>query len=407
MGTQNYQPEPFKYDSPQAAISALLGFVRPVETEVVSLQQAAGRVLAEAVHADRPSPAVSVSAMDGFAARLGEARISPLPIAGEVRIGLEPPPLPPGACMRITTGGAIPVGAELVIKREDVTESADSITVRAAALSSLQLGESIRRAGENAPAGQLVVGIGATIWPQVVAALASVGKARVQVFRRVRIAVITTGDELVDVDRAPTPWQLRDSNGHTLRSLFANCAWADVFQVRRAPDDPIVMSREVKSALDACDVLVLSGGVSAGHRDYVPSVLAENGVRKLFHGVPQRPGKPVFGGVTDGGRPALGLPGNPVSVMVTARRMVYAAAFRRAGGSHDEQPAQAVISNPDAKSIGLWWHRLVRLAAPGQAELVDGKGSGDIVTTARSDGFVEIPPHRSGPGPWPMYLWRP
>src|SRR5262249_19811723 len=147
------------------------------------------------------------------------------------------------------------------------------------------------------------------------------------------------------------------------------------------------------------------GGVSMGERDLVPAALRDLGVRVIFHRLPQRPGQPLLAGVASGGRPVLALPGNPVSVLVTARRFACAALARRAGASALDQPAIVPLERGDDASIALWWHRPARLFAPGRAELVATRGSGDVASIARSDGFVEMPPNAKGAGPWSWFPW--
>lgn len=399
--------EPFVHDSPASAVAALFAAVRPLgepETESVSLEQAAGRVLAQDVAADRPSPAVDVSSMDGYAVRLADAVHGTLPIAAEVRIGHEPPPLPPGACVRIVTGGAVPAGTDAVVKREDVHELGWNIEVPATTLDRLRHGENIRRRGENLAAGALAVQRGTPLTPAVAAALATFGVTHPTVYRPLSVHVVNTGDELVPPDETPTPWKLRDSNGPALTALLSRQAFLRVrtFRVR---DDEGALRERVAQSLRECDAILLTGGVSMGHRDFVTGVLGDSGVRTLFHGVPQRPGKPVLAGLSEKGRPVLGLPGNPVSVMVTARRMALPVLRRCAGAERDAAAPMVRLTNPDGKTIPLWWHRLVRLSGSGDAELVDTHGSGDLVSAARADGFVEVPPNRDAAGEWPFFAW--
>jgi molybdopterin molybdotransferase len=408
-------PFTFAFPSPAAALAALLAHIRPVETESIPLNDSPGRILAQSITADRPSPSVDVSSMDGYAVRLADLTTTELRVAGEVRIGREPPALPDRSCLRIVTGGGIPSGADAVIKREEVTEHPDRIilprTLR------IQSGQNIRRAGENLASGAQVAPTGARITPAIGSALAAFGIARPRVYRRIVIAALTNGDELVPSDAHPTPWQLRDSNAAALRALFQPLPFADVRHTH-IPDEAAAMHTAIADALVCADALILTGGVSMGHRDFVADALGANHVNIVFHGLPQRPGKPILGGIVPGAgggvRPVLALPGNPVSVMVTARRIALPAILARAGvhgtgvppACPGSLPSLIHLTNPDAKSTDLWWHRLAKLTAPGQAELVDAKSSGDLVGAAVADGFVELPPHQTGPGPWPFYAWN-
>jgi molybdopterin molybdotransferase len=390
--------------SPQEAVEALLPRVREVGVERVPLAEAAGRILAEPVLADRPSPACDVSAMDGYAVRMADLSRAELPLAGEVRIGVRPPELPPGAALRIVTGAPIPPGAETVVKREDVEELASSIRPGQGARS-LSPGANIRRRGDNAGPGDPIVGLGCVITAPGAAALASFGCATPTVRSRVRAAILSTGDEVLDVSQAPTEWQLRDGNAPAIAAMLGAPRWIDVVATRRAPDDPRAIAAAAEGLLAGCDALVLSGGVSMGDRDFVPRVLRELGATVVFHRVPQRPGRPVLGAVLPDGRPAFGLPGNPLSVMVTCRRIVLPVLERMAGITRPSAPPAVRLRGPGDKSIELWWHRAVRIVAPGEAELASTASSGDVAGAAESDGFVELPPGASGPGPWPFYGW--
>lgn len=345
--------------------------------------------------------------MDGFAARLADLQShTRLAITGEVRIGREPAAMPGSPCViRIVTGGAVPMGADVVIKREDVTEQGDQITFAAAAAAKLKRGESIRFAGENAPGGKPIAEPGAIITPALAGAIAAAGRMHVRVHQPLTIAIISTGDELVDVHEQPTPWQLRDSNGPALAAMFATCPWVAKVAAHRVEDDERSIDRALQAAVEKADAILLTGGVSAGHRDFVPGALARAGIQTVFHKLPQRPGRPVLAAVTTDGRPVMALPGNPVSVLVTARRLAAPAIMRRAGLARTAAPTMVRVVNADDRAIPLWWHRPVRMSGEGEAMLIDMRSSGDIVGVAMSDGFVELPPQQHGPGPWPYYAW--
>lgn len=393
--------------SPAEAVAAMVQRVGAVDTERVPLSHATGRVLAEPLLADRPSPAVDVSAMDGYAVRLAELKPGRHPVAAEVRIGREPPACR-GGVVRIVTGGAVPPDADAVIKREDVRELEDGLEIDAAMLARVQPGAHIRRRGENVDAGDVVIGAGRAIAAPIAAALASFGVAEPLVRRRVRVGVLVTGDEVVAVGGAgasPTPWELRDSNGAALSSMLGSCTWVETVGPVHARDDLAALEREIESLLARCDALLMTGGVSVGDRDFAPAALRGAGARTLFHRLPQRPGKPVLGAITARGQPIFGLPGNPLSVMVTARRMAMPVLARLAGLAEPAAPALVQLEQDPGKRLELWWHRLVRCAGPGRAALVESMGSGDLASAARSDGFIEVPPGACGAGPWPFYAW--
>ncbi|MBX3358693.1 MAG: molybdopterin molybdotransferase MoeA [Phycisphaeraceae bacterium] len=403
----------FAYQSPQQALDALLPRIRRLQMERIPLAEAPGRVLGEAVVADRDSPALDVSAMDGYAVRLADlapfvtgAPPAPMPVVGEVHIGLEPQALPAGAALRIVTGAAIPMGADAVIKRELVTERERSISLTPVAASSIRMWESIRRRGENVRAGEMIIPAGREVTAPVAAALAAFGCARPLVYRQVKVGILTTGDEISDLRDQITPWQIRDSNGPALEAMLFAHGWIDPLVGPRARDDRDGIARATAELAVHCDAIILTGGVSMGARDYVPAAVQSLAAHVIFHRLPQRPGKPILGAVLAPGRPVFGLPGNPLSVMVTARRIVLPALAVQAGLSAPLGPTGFIrLRKPDSGTIALWWHRPVRLLEPGVGELVAPASSGDVAGAAASDGFVEVPPGASGEGPWPFYSW--
>jgi len=393
------------FDSPETAIAAMCEHLTATEVETVDLSEATGRVHGESVRSDRPSPACDVSAMDGYAVRLAD--LTPgetLPIHGEVFIGHAPPAMPSGAALRIFTGGAVPDGCNAVIPREQVEERGDAI--RLPNDLAVKPGQHIRRGGENAPAAELVLQPGIAITPAVLGTLATFGRIHVKVHQSVRLAAIVTGNELHDPAADVQPWQLRDSNGPVLHAMFSGRPWIDWRGADRVGDDRRALRAHIERALADCDALILTGGVSMGDYDFVPAVLRDLGCAVVFHKLPIRPGKPVLGAIGPDGHAVLGLPGNPVSVMATARRIGAATLRHCAGFAEPDPPLGSVtLTNPDDKPLHLHWSRPVRLTEPGEAALIPTRGSGDPVSAARSDGFITIPPNATGPGPWPFYPW--
>ncbi|MBI1375049.1 MAG: molybdopterin molybdenumtransferase MoeA [Phycisphaera sp.] len=406
MSTPQTQPDrsAFAFESPAAALDALLQRIEPVAAETVPWQDARGRVLAEPIVADRPSPAADVSSMDGYAVRVSEAKPGQLDFDHTSLPGRPAPPLPVGKAMRIMTGAVVPDGADCVIRREDVGEHDDHITITAD--TRLATGQNIRRRGENIAAGDAVVPAGVRVTAAVTAALATFGVTELRVRRALRVAMMITGDEVLDITDACEPWQIRDSNGPTLDHLLASHLPISWTTLDRAVDEYDKLRDQVRERLAACDALLVTGGVSMGTHDFVPDVLRELGCEVVFHKLPIRPGKPVLGAVGPRGQLVMGLPGNPMSVLCTARRLALPALWQRAGlAAPTPRPATVTLDNADDKSLNLWWHRIVRTTGPGRAELVATKGSGDVASMSRSDGIVEVPPDESGAGPWPYYAW--
>jgi molybdenum cofactor synthesis domain-containing protein len=312
--------------------------------------------------------------------------------------------------MRIVTGAPVPLGADAIVKHEDLIESDGRARLRVPA-DSIKPSAHIRRRGENVNANAEVLHAGNVISGPAVGALASFGVGEVPVHRLVRVAIISTGDELVSVGASPMDWQLRDGNSPALTAMLGARHWIEVHSVTHVRDDGDQLTAALREAAANADAIVLSGGVSMGHRDFVHSAVRALGARTIFHGLPQRPGKPMLAAVLrrEGGRetlPILGLPGNPVSVLVTCRRLAIPILGRLAGvaaSAFDGTPR--TLAEPDDARIDLWWHRAVSQDADRGLRLIANRSSGDFAAVAGSAGFVEIPPGESGTGPWPFFAW--
>ncbi|WP_149495240.1 molybdopterin molybdotransferase MoeA [Roseiconus lacunae] len=399
--------DPFAFSDPESALLAISDDLSVV-TETETTDDPLGRVLARPVLADRDSPAADVSAMDGYGIRLEDLNDDrDLPVSGQCPPGAAPPEMKPGHVIRIFTGAVIPDGCEAVIKREDTVESTDSIRILAATIESTVAGSHIRRAGENAAAGDAVLDAGRLITPAVTASLANFGVTAPEVFRKIRVAILTTGDEVVAPEATSLdPWQLRNSNSVALRSIVSQQALVQVVTHQHVIDDRQSLSAAVAQALLAADVVLMTGGVSKGDYDYVPDVIAEAGAEIRFHGLPIRPGKPILGAVGPAGGLILALPGNPVSATINCHRFAIPLIHKMAGRQHwMRQPALVTLDAPLRKTIPLHAMLLARITGPGMATLVESKGSGDLVAMAKSDGYVCVSPQEDSPGPWPMFRW--
>lgn len=395
----------FAFDTPDAALRALCTLVNPVGTESIDWRDATGRVLAADAVADRPSPSCDVSAMDGYALRREDCVAGVVGVAGEVLIGLEPQAMPRRMSLQIVTGAPVPVGADVVIKREDVIEHGGTIELSEQLIESLKPGMNIRRVGENTAEGTPIECAGRVINAPVMGMLTGFGTAKPLVYRKVRLGIITTGNEVVAPGTTPTQWQLRDSNAPSLIALCDQHRWIRLQAHIHAPDTIESIKTIASDLIKACDALVFTGGVSMGDHDHVPEIVRLLGAQTIFHKLPQRPGKPALGAVLDG-KPVFGLPGNPVSVMVTGHRLMIPALAIRAGiQQFNRTPRMVRIVNYDQKTLGLWWSRLARIVDDDRVELIESRGSGDVPSSASSDGFVELAPGQSGEGPWPFWSW--
>ena len=381
--------------NPSEAVNELAEKLAVVGTES-NVEQCTGRVSAVDVVADRDSPAADVSAMDGYAIRLADLqRDDAISVSGESTPGSPPPAMQDGSVVRIFTGAIAPSDCEAIVKREDTEELDGAIKFRDTAHGT-KLGEHIRRAGENAAAGSTVLRAGTLLSAAHRATMANFGAFSVDVYRPVRVSIITTGDEVgMFRDKTPQPWQLRNSNQISISSLLTGTPWISVVSLQHAKDDRDSLEATFRSALAQSDAVLLTGGVSMGDYDYVPDVVASVGGEIVFHGLPVRPGKPILGAATDDGKLIVGLPGNPVSATIGCHRFARPLLAKISGQANWLPMSPTVrLTNPGAKTIPLHWMRLVHMVQHGVAEPVQSKGSGDLVSLGQSTGFVEVPAQR-------------
>lgn len=372
---------------------------RSRRTEHLLLENAAGRVLARPIHADRDMPAFPRSTRDGFAVRAVEASAHKwLRVAGTIRAGQPPAgPLPPGAAWEIMTGAAVPAAADAVAMLEHMEH--DGNAIRLTRDRNLDPGENVVPAAAEARAGDELVPSGTRLGPSQIAAAATCGYAEVEVFARPRVAILTTGDELVPVAAEPGPGQIRNSNAFMLAALVSQ-AGGDSWILPSAQDNVEAIQSALRSALYA-DMLLISGGVSAGKFDLVEPVLAQLGARFHFTGVRIQPGKPlVFGEIPRGGSllPLFGLPGNPISSAATF--LLFASAVLRALAGAQPVPTQfaAAQLSRDAKGKSNLT-RFIPAAVtsdplsgkPPQVAPVPWHGSGDLAAFARANCFIVVP----------------
>jgi molybdopterin molybdotransferase len=316
----------------ETARREILARARVLPTEEVGLDAALGRRLAVDAVADAPFQPFDNSAMDGFAVRAADVAAataeSPanLAVVDESRAGHPAArELVPGEAIAISTGAVLPAGADAVVRVEDTEREGDRVMVRAA----VEPGTNVRRAGEDIAAGETVLRAGAELGPAELGALATIGLDPAPVRRRPRVAVVTSGDELVPPGRALGPGAIRDSNSRTVPAL-ARLAGAEIASVAWTADEPGATRAALAPALEA-NVTIVCGGVSVGEHDHVKAALAELGAEQIFWRVALKPGGPTWFG-TRGETLIFGLPGNPVSVMATFLLFVRPALIAMAGG---------------------------------------------------------------------------
>ncbi|OZI45735.1 molybdopterin molybdotransferase MoeA [Bordetella genomosp. 5] len=293
----------------EQAQAQLLEAAGPVaETELLPLARLAGRVLAESVCATLDLPPADNSEMDGYAVRHADlAAGKPLPIQQRVYAGDAPQPALPGQATRLFTGSLIPPGADTVIMQENTRETDGQVEITGEA----RLGQHVRKRAEDTQAGQIVLEAGIVLGAAHIALLASQGLAQARVFRRVRVGVLTTGDELVAPGQTRTEAQIYNSNAPMLASLVEGIG-ADVVHVLHARDDEADTREALQTLLRDCDLVLSTGGVSVGERDLVKPALEALGGTLTLWKVRMKPGKPVALAHVDG-KPVVSLPGNPVS----------------------------------------------------------------------------------------------
>jgi molybdopterin molybdotransferase len=320
--------------SADEALNIVLDSVAPLGVERVSIVEAEGRVLAEEIHSPRDIPGFDNSAMDGYAVRAAdieaasEANPVKLKVLETVGAGVMPSmQVKAGQAVRTMTGAPIADGADAIVPMERTAGSEDEVKVLAPA----DKGAFVRPRGEDLKLGELVISPGKVLSAADLGMLASLNRSMLDVYRRPRVAIVATGDELVDVDTVPTGAQVINSSAYALGAAIRG-AGGEPTMLKVARDRPEEVRARLAEAL-AFDVVLTTGGVSVGQFDHVKVVLDELGLRQLFHGVAQKPGRPLKFG-TIGGRPIFGLPGNPVSTMVCFYLYVRPA-IRRLIGRHD------------------------------------------------------------------------
>ncbi len=384
---------------------AMAGRFEPVATEEVALEEACGRVLADNVLADVDIPGFDRATMDGYALKaastFGASESSPafLTVVGEVRMGKAADvAVGPGQAVRIATGAMLPPGADAVVMIEH-TERLDDTAIEV--YKSVAPGQHVIEAGEDVARGQVVLAAGRRIRPQEAGILAAAGCRQVTVFCRPRVGIVSTGDELVDAGRVPGPGQVRDINSYSLAGQVMEAgALPATFGI--ATDDPKDLEEKCRRALEATDMVLISGGSSVGNRDFTIQVL--EGLpqsRILVHGISISPGKPTIL-ASCSGKPVWGLPGHAVSAMVVMAAVVRPFIDRLAGLDSSGQLVPTVTARL-ARNLASAQGRVdfvrvrLRKGADGSLEAVPIPGkSGLIRTMVEADGLVAIGQHSEG-----------
>ena len=374
-------------------LAEVLDVVRPLAPLELGLLDAHGCVLAEGVVAPGPLPGFDNSAMDGYAVRAADVREpgTVLPVVGDVAAGpASPLTVQQGLCVRIMTGAALPAGADTVVPVEDTDGGVAQVRIDRVPAA----GQCVRRAGEDVRAGETVLAEGSYLGATQVGLAAAVGRDRLLVRPRPRVVVVSTGSELVEPGTPTGPGQLPDSNSISLTTA-AREAGAIAYRVGIVPDDPRTLLDTLEDQLVRADVLVTSGGVSVGAYDVVKQVLSALGTVD-FVKVAMQPGMPQgFGTLGPDSTPVFGLPGNPVSALVSFEAFVRPALRRMLGAEPVERPrVRAVAASELRSSRGKRSFLRVALAVrEGRyvATPVSGPGSHLLAGMARANGLAVVP----------------
>ncbi len=382
----------------RAAADRAAGAAR--ESEAVALLDSQGRVLALPLLADRDQPPFPRATRDGFAARAAEWALGSLAVTGLLRAGEAWPggAVSPATCIEIMTGAPVPEGADSVVMVEHAQREGASVTLQPGR--TISEGENVVPAGAEAREGTVLVPAGTRMTSHGIAVAASCGHDRVAVVRRPRVAILATGDELVEVDQVPLPHQIRNSNSATLATLVRAMGGEPVLSPPVA-DAEAALESAIREAAEPCDLLLLSGGVSMGRYDLVEPVLAGLGGTFHFTGALIQPGKPVVfgslgGSLGEDGLPFFGLPGNPVSTIVCFALFV-APLLAALGGEPAYTPpfAMARLAEGVRTKPGLTRFLPARLSYAlegATVEPIPWQGSGDLASTAHANCFLVVPP---------------
>lgn len=382
----------------EEALKIVLDSIKVLGTERIPMQDSYGRVLAEDIHSGIYLPPWDNSAMDGYAVRwedIKEAskdRPANLRIVGDVRAGVMPDkPVRQREAIRIMTGAPVPDGADTVVRVEDTKYEGDVVTI----FRSGKKGENIRKRGENVKKGDSVLEKGTLIGPGQLGSMAMVGKPVVTVYRRPSVMVMSTGDELADMDEALTENKIPNSNSYAVASQVLDAGGVP-HNLGIARDNKESLREKIGQGL-AGDMLIVSGGVSVGQYDFVKDILKEYGIDMKFWTVGIRPGHPIAFG-TVGDRPVFGLPGNPVSTMVTFEVFARPALLKMGGHTSIFRPVvDAVVEEEfhDRPGRTHYVRSIVRYEnGKYYARSTGTQGSGVLMSMAYANCFMVLPPDK-------------
>ncbi|MBK9935431.1 MAG: molybdopterin molybdotransferase MoeA [Cytophagaceae bacterium] len=381
--------------SPQAALKIVLNTILPNKVEKILLEDAFGRTLAEDLIADRPFPPFDRVTMDGIAINFQEFEkgkrefeILGIQTAGEAPIGAKNN----SGCIEIMTGAMLPDGFDTVIRYEDLKIFGGIANVIS---EKIKPGQNIHYKGSDATLGQVIVEKSTKINAAIMAVAATIGKLELLVTSNPRIIILATGDELVQVNQTPKDYQIRASNTWAISSILKKEGFdAEMCLLK---DEPQILEREIFQMLQKYDVLIFSGGVSMGKKDYLPEILASLGIKKHFHKISQKPGKPMWFGSTEQNI-IFALPGNPVSSFLCTAHYVLPW-LQNHVGEKSEIFQKVKLESEENNPFDLTFFKQAKLKNESGnllAKSLPNNGSGDFVNLSKSDGFIVFPPKAEG-----------
>lgn len=376
-------------DEAQARIDAYLPTFPAIHCPI---SKCAGRILRESVTADRPLPPFNRSMMDGYAIRAAEAaQVDAFTVTGQAPAGTAPRELGPqlGSCIEIMTGAVVPADADCVVPYE-VTTQTDDGRIQLNTPSDHQAGNCIHPLGSDHREGAELLSSGCVLGSREIAIAATCGRHTLEVSKMPSITLVSTGDELVNIDLEPEAHQIRRSNDVAIETALARHQINARDRIH-LPDHRDTSERQLAEIIQQSNVIIITGGISMGKKDYIPAVLDQLGLVNHFHGVKQKPGKPL-GFWTSSHCMVFALPGNPLSVLASLHRYVIPALFK-AMGQTESTPATILKLESDVRAHDeLTFFLPVKRLPNNLASPQPVQNSGDLVRILSSDGFVELPP---------------
>ena len=400
--------------SPVEADALIAGQLNCLPIESLPLVQCVGAVLRENIYAERDQPPFDRVAMDGFAVSTEGLRGGKPLIVQAMQAAGDPPLALASAqhAIEIMTGAVLPAGCDAVIPVEQSRRSAiEPQTVSFEPEARVTIGQNIHRRGSDVRQGALLLSTGVRLGAPEIAVAAGAGMPRIRVSAQPTISVVSTGDELIEPGEPILAHQVRRSNAYGIVAALRRQGFQRIAD-EHLPDEFGALTTRLRVLVQTHDVLILSGGVSAGRLDLVPAALAAIGVREVFHKVAQRPGKPLWFGMAPTGTAVFALPGNPVSTLVCLARYVLPALYAAMGEAPPRAPERIALAAPVEVRVALTFFMPVRVTIDDWgrpwAEPRTTNGSGDYAALTGTDGVVELPP---GPQTHPkgfvarLHLW--